>query len=42
VSKVYRRAIKLGSTNPEHYLFPIRVKQGEYDPTRSATRWFPR
>jgi hypothetical protein len=25
-SKVYQRAIKLGSTKPEHYLFPFRVK----------------
>jgi hypothetical protein len=39
---MYQRAIKLGSTKPEHYLFPIRVKQGEYDPTRSASRWFLR
>ena len=29
VSKVYQRAIKLGSTKPEHYLFPIRVKRNE-------------
>ena|ERR1039458_597009 len=42
VSKVYQRAIKLGSTKPEHYLFPIRVKRNEYDPTRSASRWFLR
>jgi len=42
VSKMYQRAIKLGATKPEHYLFPIRVKQGEYDPTRSASRWFLR
>jgi integrase len=42
VSKVYQRAIKLGSTKLEHYLFPIRVKRNEYDPTRPATRWFLR
>jgi len=42
VSKVYQRAIKLGSTEPDHYLFPIRVKRNEYDPTRPASRWFLR
>jgi integrase len=42
VSKVYQRAIKLGSTAPGHFLFPIRVKRNEYDPTRPATRWFLR
>jgi integrase len=42
VSKVYQRAIKLGSTQPGHYLFPFRVKRNQYDPTRSATRWFLR
>jgi Phage integrase family len=39
VSKVHQRTLKLGSTKPEHYLFPIRVKGNEYDPTRLATRW---
>ena len=42
VSKVYQRATKLGSSRPEHYLFPIRVKRNEYDPTRPASRWFLR
>jgi len=42
VGKMYQRAIKLGATEPDHYLFPIRVKQGEYDPTRPASRWFLR
>ena len=42
VRKVYQRAIKLGSTDPEHYLFPFRTKRDLYDPTQSATRWFLR
>jgi integrase len=42
VSKVYQHALKLGSTEPDHYLFPIRVKRGEYDPARPASRWFLR
>lgn len=40
--RVYQRAIKLGSTNPEHYLFPFRTKRDLYDPTQPATRWFLR
>lgn len=42
VRKVYQRALKLGSTKPEHYLFPFRTKRGLYDPTQPATRWFLR
>jgi hypothetical protein len=42
VSKVYQRALKLGATEPDHYLFPIRAKRNEYDPTRPASRWFLR
>jgi len=42
VGKVYKRAIKLGSTKPEHYLFPFRIKRCKYDPERQATRWFLR
>lgn len=42
VRKVYQRALKLGSTKPEHYLFPFRSKRGLYDPTQPATRWFLR
>jgi len=42
VSTVYRRAIKLGSTKPEHFLFPFRVKRNQYDPSQLATRWFLR
>ena len=42
VRKVYQRALKLGSTAPEHYLFPFRTKRGLYDPNQPATRWFLR
>lgn len=42
VEKVYARALRLGSTKPEHYLFPFRVKSNQYDPDRPATRWFLR
>jgi integrase len=42
VDTVYKRAFKLGSTKPEHYLFPFRVKRNQYDPTQAATRWFLR
>ena len=42
VDRVRKRAEKLGSIKPEHYLFPIRVKPNEYDPNRPASRWFLR
>lgn len=40
--KVYERALQLGCKEPEHYLFPFRVKRSKYDPARPATRWFLR
>jgi len=42
VGKVYERAINLGSTNSEHYLFPFRIKRCKYNPERQATRWLLR
>lgn len=42
VEEIRTRAIKLGSTNPEHYLFPFRRRRCKYDPNRPATRWFLR
>ena len=33
------RAQKLGSTRPDHYLIPSRVKGKEYDPTQPPSRW---
>src|SRR5579859_7325900 len=35
-----KRALRLGSTDPEHYLFPFRKRDHSYDPTRPPTRWF--
>lgn len=32
-----KRAVKIGSCHPDHYLFPFRVKRGCYDPTRPAS-----
>jgi integrase len=42
VAQCYKRALKLGSCEPEHYLFPFRMKRNAYDPTRPASRWFLR
>ncbi len=42
VETVRERAKKLGSNEPEHYLFPLRVKRNEYDATRPASRCFLR
>jgi integrase len=42
IEQCYRRALRLGSCEPEHHLFPLRVGPGKYDPTRPASRWFLR
>lgn len=42
IEQCYRRALKMGSCEPEHYLFPFRAKRNHYDPTRPASRWFLR
>lgn len=53
VEQCYKRALEIGSTRPEHYLFPFRlnrvkrsekvcVSRAKWDPTRPATRWFLR
>ncbi len=46
VEQCYKRALKLGSCEPDHYLFPFRTKGnakvGTYDFTRPASRWFIR
>lgn len=34
----YRRALELGATQPDHFLFPFRELRNKYDPTRPATR----
>lgn len=44
VGECYKRALKLGSCEPDHYLFPFRNKRRnhDWDPTRPASRWFIR
>jgi integrase len=34
----YRRGLEMGATDPDHFLFPIRVKIGRHDPTRPSSR----
>lgn len=34
----YRRALDLGSTDPDDYLFPFRMRRNTFDPSRPATR----
>jgi len=38
VEQCLKRALKLGSTAPDHYIFPFRVKPNQYDPARPASR----
>src|SRR5205823_5693667 len=40
MKRIVARAYGLGCTRSEHYLFPFRVTQGKYDPTRPASPWF--
>jgi integrase len=52
VEQCYRRALSLGSCQPEHYLFPLRLNherrtdaqkhRDKYDPHRPASRFFLR
>lgn len=46
VEQCYKRALQLGSCEPEHFLFPFRVRGNgfvaTYDPTRPPSRWFLR
>jgi len=37
MDRLLRRAAKLGSTSPEHYLFPRRIKRNLFDPTKPAS-----
>lgn len=37
VKLALRRAQSLGSTDPNHYLFPFRIKTSHFDPTRHQT-----
>jgi len=38
VEQIYKRALQLGSCEPDHYLFPFRVLRNRFDPTRQASR----
>jgi integrase len=42
VAQCYKRALKLGSCEPGHYLFPFRTKRNNWDPARPPSRWFLR
>jgi integrase len=42
VGECLKRAIRLGATDPEHFLFPFRLKRNVYDPTRQASPFFLR
>lgn len=42
MTRILARADKLGSKQQEHYVFPLKVKHGEYDPTRPASRSYIR
>ena len=37
MGRLIDRANKLGSTRPEHYLFPLRIKRNFFDPNRPAS-----
>lgn len=42
ISELLERAKKLGCHHPEHYLVPLRVTTGHYDPSRPASECFIR
>ena len=42
IEQCHRRALSLGAYDPDHYLFPFRVKSNDYDPKRPAGRTFLR
>lgn len=42
IGQIYKRALELGSTDPEHFLFPFWIHPGLYDPTRPASKTFLR
>ena len=42
IEECYKRALKLGSFEPDHYLFPFRTKRNTWDPDRPPSRWFLR
>jgi integrase len=42
IEQCYKRALKLGSCQPNDYLFPFRIKINSWDPSRPASRFFLR
>jgi integrase len=42
MQQLYRRALQLGSADPEDFLFPFWIHRGLYDPTRPASKTFLR
>lgn len=42
VEQCYKRALHLGSCEPDHYLFPFRIKRNLFAPSRPPSRWFLR
>jgi len=38
IGECLKRALKLGSCEPDHYLFPFRVVRNEFDPKRQASK----
>ncbi len=42
VQQLYKRALRLGCCEPEHFLFPFRLKRNDYDPERPAGKTFLR
>jgi len=42
VSECYKRALRCGSHEPDHYLFPFREQRDKWDPARPASRFFLR
>lgn len=42
VQRLLARAQKLGACREDHYLFPFRIKKGEYDVNRPASAFFIR
>jgi integrase len=42
IKECLKRAVGLGCYQPDHFLFPFRLKRGKYNPTRQAGKTFLR
>jgi len=42
VEQCYKRALRVGCCQPDHYLFPFRINRKTWDPSRPGSRWFLR